>query len=49
MARDRDLTSLAISDIPSREEEHFISEPSPPPREADAGLGSVPLPFFPAT
>lgn len=28
MARDRDLTSLAISGIPCREEEHFVSEPS---------------------
>lgn len=46
---DKDLTSLAISGIPSREEELFISEPSPPPREADAGLGSAPLPIFPAT
>lgn len=49
MARDRDLTSLAISGIPCREEERFVSEPSPPPKEANAGLGSVPLPIFPAT
>lgn len=49
MARDRDLTSLAISGIPCREEKRWVSEPFPPPKETDAGLGSVPLPIFPAT
>lgn len=48
MARDRDLTGLAISGIARREEELFSSEPSPVPREASAGLGSLLLLSFPA-
>lgn len=46
---DRALTGLAISGIACREVERFISDPSPLPKEADAGLGSVLLPSFPAT